>query len=569
MVVPLNLCRDFERVTAKCVKILEDPSEQQKLLPSTGINETLQNRLLELEGASILIVGRKDMQGDFVEFQFLSPESMARVVGVGLQWSRVVVTGQSNVIVTYVGNKAWLDFWKEASQNKDSKIFTPLRVTIPRVSTKPEAVSNLTAKESSRRFGVGLEEFKSEIHNVYVKDNTIQNGILPVIFELAKHMGVSGENARNSGKQHSGASSSAYAGGKSDDKRPAKPNGKTQIPGDGNHKDEEGEETEVPSSNPSKLPAEPPLDTKRLKSLTVTVIPESGGTFHQRSTNNLAYPEGPIQDAAIVPWLQFKFEMLGDYDYRRITTTTTTQCNLGGGEPKYPDLDCGYYHDNITISLNCEKQKAARLKSATVDATNSSKRTISTTFTGSRSSANQISGQFGGTFQIPIVDIGVQAQGNVSRIGTVGDSDSLANSNETLNDLFCGFYVNPAGLEGNLIYNFLHPEDTGELLLKNRKQFLHSGTCRTFWPTIIGEWDALDMDETCMYSFKTERDITSVKDLMKSNDARNIPYYMRQQYQVPLYINHAMTHIHCYEMTTLQGAGEQRLEHVLIKYPAF
>jgi hypothetical protein len=92
MAGPLNLCRDLERVTAKRVKILEDPSEQQKLLPSTGINETLQNRLLELERVPISIVGRKDIQGDFVEFQFLSPESMARVVGVGLQWSRVVVT---------------------------------------------------------------------------------------------------------------------------------------------------------------------------------------------------------------------------------------------------------------------------------------------------------------------------------------------------------------------------------------------------------------------------------------------------------------------------------------------
>jgi hypothetical protein len=278
MVVPLNLCRDFERVTAKCVKILEDPSEQQKLLPSTGINETLQNRLLELEGASILIVGRKDMQGDFVEFQFLSPESMARVVGVGLQWSRVVVTRQSDVIVTYVGNKAWLDFWKEAKQNKDSKMFTLLRGPIPRVSTKLEAVGDLTAKESSRRFGVGVEEFKSEIHNVYVKDYTKQNAMLPLIFELTKHMGVSGENARNSGKQHSGASSSGYAGGKSDDKKLANPSGKTQIPGDGNHEDKEGEESEFPSSNPSKLPAE---DTMRNKSLTVTVISESGGTFHQ------------------------------------------------------------------------------------------------------------------------------------------------------------------------------------------------------------------------------------------------------------------------------------------------
>ncbi len=84
-------------------------------------------------------MGQKDIQGDFVEFQFLSPESMARVVGVGLQWSRVVVTRQFNVIVTYVGNKAWLNFWKEARQNKDSKMFTLLRGTIPRVLTKLEA----------------------------------------------------------------------------------------------------------------------------------------------------------------------------------------------------------------------------------------------------------------------------------------------------------------------------------------------------------------------------------------------------------------------------------------------
>lgn len=46
MVGPLNLCRDLESVTAKHVKILEDLSEQQKLLPSTGINE-----ILELERA--------------------------------------------------------------------------------------------------------------------------------------------------------------------------------------------------------------------------------------------------------------------------------------------------------------------------------------------------------------------------------------------------------------------------------------------------------------------------------------------------------------------------------------
>ncbi len=84
----------------------------------------------------------------------------------------------------------------------------------------------------------------------------------------------------------------------------------------------------------------------------------------------------------------------------------------------------------------------------------------------------------------------------------------------------------------------------------------------------MGEWDALDMDDACLYNFKTERNLMSIGDLKQSFAAWKVPY-MSQRYQVPFYINHAMTHIGGYGTTVLiQGPGEQRLENVLTKYPA-
>jgi hypothetical protein len=81
------------------------------------------------------------------------------------------------------------------------------------------------------------------------------------------------------------------------------------------------------------------------------VIPKFRGIFYKGKTDELAEPDGCIKSATIAPWLKFKFEKLGDI--RKITTTTMTQCNLGGGQLKHcEDLDLGYYHDDITISLS-------------------------------------------------------------------------------------------------------------------------------------------------------------------------------------------------------------------------
>lgn len=523
----------------------------------------------------ILIAGRQDAGGDSVEFLFQMAENMARVVGVGFNWSKVVINRQYDVSIIHVGESAWSDLWNEvqteARPHNDSNSFSLMNIEFLTMPTEQvDTLYNLTAQESSKRFGVGLEGSGLGVH-VYAHDNNIQSGEdFPLIFSLLEHMGFKRENAKDLGKQHSGTSSSKATSSGNNTQTSTKEEKclpqQNQGPTKKNHGDNEDEESRHPPEDSGlQQDSRSPIDPKDT-SLIVIVIPESGGTFHRGSTNDIEYPRDSIKLAAIAPRLEFKFEKSANY--RKITTTTKTRCHLGGAEPKYLEHDCGYYQNNITISLKCEKKDAATLSSSEVTAIVSTKQTTVETFTGSSSLARQTGGQIGGQVQIPVVGIGFQAQGNTNVTNTIGGSSSLAESEEISNTQLAGFSVNSKDLEGSQVYNFLNCTDLRRLIETNPAKFVSAGICRTFWPTIVGEWDALDMDDTCLYNFKTERNLMSIGDLMQSFAAWKVPY-MSQRYQVPFYINHAMTHLGGYGITVrIQGSGVQRLENVLIKYPA-
>jgi hypothetical protein len=134
---------------------------------------------------------------------------MSKVVGVGLQWSKVVVTKQFGVVVKHIGEHLWLDLWKETS-------FSPMRIPIPKPPPKL-SMRNLTPEKSSKRFGVGLVGSRLENSCVYVEDNQKQTGeMFLFIFELAEKMGLS-ENAKDSNFQHpSSISNGAVEGEKND-----------------------------------------------------------------------------------------------------------------------------------------------------------------------------------------------------------------------------------------------------------------------------------------------------------------------------------------------------------------
>jgi hypothetical protein len=161
----------------------------------------------------------------------------------------------------------------------------------------------------------------------------------------------------------------------------------------------------------------------------------------------------------------------------------------------------------------------------------------------------------------------MQAQGNLGVIDTFGDSRAIAATMESSNTQFAGFLVNPNECPGSLNFNFLYHVEIMEEIAKGRRQFMHAGINKTLWPTIVGEWVPLDREEACLYKFKTERDITSIGSL-RSTAKGEMPVFMRQRYEVPMVINHAMDYIHCYGTTELRGPGVQSLHRVLTKFPA-
>ncbi|KAH9574106.1 hypothetical protein CY35_01G038000 [Sphagnum magellanicum] len=572
--------------------------KQENQFSTIGISDTTQN-CFQTGHQEIHTLGRKGkFEGaDSIEFLFKQAEDMSKVVGVGLQWSKVVVTKQFGVVVQHIGEHSWYDLLKETS-------FSPMRIPIPKPPSEL-SMCNLTPAQSSKSFGVGLVGSRLENNHVYVEDNHNQTGeMFPFIFELVEKMGLS-ENAKNSNFQHPPSiSSEAVEGEKNDHGGPlletmeggggTDQGGTSSEPMDVGESSQGGNSGEPmegvesgqggPSSGPTEIggqrdqqssdfqlrfesfQAKGPQDSNENKSLTVIVIPDVGGTFYEGLSNRQVQPDYRIKGAAIAPWFKFKFEILGGE--RKITTTTETRCDLGGGQlTLHEDWDLGYCHDNITISLTCEDRQAVQVSPGTVVAIDVMKRAMTETVTGSTSRANQITSQANVQVQMPVVPIGIQAQGTLEVTDTIADSHALAVTVETSNTQFSGFNVNPLGCTGSLVFNFLYPEDIVNVKARGKRQFIHAGINKTIWPTIVGKWFPLDREEARLYIFKTDRDIHSIGSLMRLHVNMEKPMFMQQRYEVPFVINHAMSHIHYYEDKELRGPGLKSVDRVLTKYP--
>jgi len=204
-----------------------------------------------------------------------------------------------------------------------------------------------------------------------------------------------------------------------------------------------------------------PQDLNENKSLTVIVIPKVGGTFYEGLSNEHGQPDHRIKFATIAPWLKFKFEILGGEC--KITTTTETACDLGGEQLQvHEDWNLGYCHDNITISLISEDHQTARVSPGIVVAMDVMRRTLTKTFTGSTSHANQVSIQASVQVQMLVVPIGIQGQGTSDVTDKIVHSRALAVTIESSNTQFAGFDVNEIRCADSFSFNFVYP---GKLLM--------------------------------------------------------------------------------------------------------
>jgi hypothetical protein len=258
----------------------------------------------------------------------------------------------------------------------------------------------------------------------------------------------------------------------------------------------------------------------------VTIYPEYG---YVRQGSHGLQEDNPINNACIAPILRFEFELRGKD--RKITTTLATLCDLGkgGGLHGYTS-NLGYFQDNITISLTCGKARAANVSFSKVEDVKVVKRTI--TNNNSTSVAREGSGQVA----VPWSQVGGSCG------GTTETGYSTAHEME-IQYLDGGFFVHLIRLPESLAYNFSYPQNIEDIIANRsngRRKLLEFNIGDTVRPTIIGKWDVLDMSRDCRYNFETKRVITSIQDLRRVNRKEpDIP----QEYVVPLWVNHAMTHI--------------------------
>ncbi|CAN5972833.1 unnamed protein product [Sphagnum jensenii] len=136
-------------------------------------------------------MGKKAMKGDSdVEFLYLDAKDMARVVGIGINRAKVVVTNHFDVKVIEVEDEnTWKNLW-------NSENFVPMAIFLPNSPTERERIaqSNLILENPSRSSGVGLTGNDGTVH---VEGNNTLEGdqhISPLILDLAEHMGLIREN---------------------------------------------------------------------------------------------------------------------------------------------------------------------------------------------------------------------------------------------------------------------------------------------------------------------------------------------------------------------------------------
>ncbi|CAK9236122.1 unnamed protein product [Sphagnum troendelagicum] len=525
----------------------ESLSPQWELCATVTSIEGVPN-LPTTSSSSTMVAGRKNNEGN-VELLFENAEIMSQVVGVvGLEWAKVVITKNLDVEVRHIGEHAWQDLsgiFKMAGQVHGD--FELMNISLPEVQTQDQRPSNILLEDLTERFGVGLTS--SDVISVYMEDQVGQSndeGFAPLVLNLAKCMGVEeanvtkcrpvsgGEGGSSKGAAGGGSSTEASTGTQGPPQDPPKdpPQDPARSPPDDHNQD--------PPNGPAEDPPEP-LENKKVH--VVTIYPEHG-YVHQGS--HVPQQDNPINEACIVPILRFEFELRGNH--KKITTRLRTHCNLGeGGGLNGTPSNLGYFQDNITISLTCEKARAATLSYSKVEDVKVAKRTI--TNNNSTSLAREGSGQ--------VAVFGFQVGGSYG--GTTETGYSTAHEME-IEWLGGGFCVHSRELAGSLAYNFSYPKEMKDIIADHRHgrtELLDLKIGDTVWPTIIGEWDALDMSRKCKYNFKTRRDITSIKGLRQSHGSGEELQSIQQQYVVPLWVNHAMTHI-LHGDDTIQAPGRVR-----------
>ncbi len=152
-------------------------SSQQLLYSQNGTN-------------SIKLVGRQDVTADAYEFFSQLAKCMSKVLGVGLEWAKVVLCMHcASVKVWCTNESAWQDAWQQVEENV-------VMLNIDLANIRKEGLQHLqllTTKEASKKFGVGVppwghDHIDGGTNAFFVEEKRKAVAFYPFIWELAYYM---------------------------------------------------------------------------------------------------------------------------------------------------------------------------------------------------------------------------------------------------------------------------------------------------------------------------------------------------------------------------------------------
>jgi hypothetical protein len=125
------------------------------------------------------------------------------------------------------------------------------------------------------------------------------------------------------------------------------------------------------------------------------------------------------------------------------------------------------------------------------------------------------------------MDVRIQVQRNMGVTNIIDDGHALVATIESFKHSFCWLPCEcNEKLNLSTLQLSLPCQNLGREIAKGPRQFMHAKMNKTLWPTIIGKWVPLSREETCLYKFKTERNIISIVSLKRSNEKGKMHEFM-------------------------------------------
>ncbi|CAM6045642.1 unnamed protein product [Sphagnum compactum] len=522
------------------------------------------------ETPSITIGWRIASEENGVELFFPSAQSMSRIVGVGLEFAKVVMSlSNLEVKIVGIGQKSW-----EAVLPKFTTVDKKLEVISiatanmrgPGSHKNPTFNAFFSGKESAQKYGVGL----CSGNTVHVQSTDVPHEFdyRMVLHELMDYLMVMNVDLAKIGNQCAGgdgAGASSSGGNKSNQAN----RGDAQIrqntsystsrrskgKSKSNTDDDEGDDDISPSK---RQPQEEEHESAQKKKCEITVRPGPGGKFWNIEDKKLYEAPAQLNDASISPELVFEFDMNGKFG-KQISVTTTTTFDLGGPAPRRPFKDSfGWYHDSLMTSLRNQHEVASlQFSDLVMGITKDGKLVLRQTQTSSGNDARgwRVDGQIG--FQQTRIGGGFTKNRSTGK--TFAREEAYENC--TSLDVWRGFIYQDlsAKKRSSAKYEFTcnlpSPlplavlEDSNEQL-----KYLGSGMCGKIEPTFVGVWGIKpeDANTASKYVFDAQR---TLNELSKIN-GETIRSEITQKYHVPMFVNHAMDHLHNVKDNELLGQRE-------------